>query len=62
MKIVRTGVRSVLKCSWTFLDVKLQHFGSERDIYIYIYIRTYLKSQLNTNMTELARFACSLIR
>ena len=31
-------------------------------IYIYICIRTYLKSQLNTNMTELARFARSLIR
>ena len=30
-------------------------------IYTYIYIRTYLKSQLNTNMTELARFARSLI-
>ena len=29
--------------------------------YKYIYIRTYLKSQLNTNMTELARFARSLI-
>ena len=30
-------------------------------IYTYIYIRTYLKSRLNTNMTELARFARSLI-
>ena len=29
-------------------------------VYIYIYIHTYLKSQLNTNMTELARFAHSL--
>ena len=28
---------------------------------MYIYIRTYLKSRLNTNMTELARFARSLI-
>ena len=27
----------------------------------YIYIRMYLKSQLNTNMTELSRFARSLI-
>ena len=30
MNIVRTGVRSVWKRSWTFLGVKLQHFGSER--------------------------------
>ena len=30
-------------------------------IHIYIYIRTYLKSQLNMNKTELARFARSLI-
>ena len=30
MNIVSTGVRSVKKRSWTFLGVKLQHFGSER--------------------------------
>ena len=30
MNIVRTGVRSVWKRSWTFLGVKLQHLGSER--------------------------------
>ena len=29
--------------------------------HIHIYIRTYLKSQLNTNKTELVRFARSLI-
>ena len=29
MNIARTGVRSVWKRSWTFLGVKLQHFGSE---------------------------------
>ena len=39
MNIVRTGVRSVWIRSWTFLGVKLQRFGSERDIYIYMYIR-----------------------
>ena len=32
MNIVRTGVRSVWKRSWTFLGVKLQHSGSQRDI------------------------------
>ena len=31
MNIVRTGVRSVWKRSWTFLGVELQHSGSERD-------------------------------
>ena len=30
MNIVRTGVRSVWKRSWTFLGVKLQRFGSKR--------------------------------
>ena len=30
MNIVRTGVRSVKNRSWTFLIVKLQHFGDER--------------------------------
>ena len=33
MNIVRTGVRSVWKRSWTFLGVKLQCFGSERVIH-----------------------------
>ena len=52
MNIVRTGVRSVSKCSWTFLDVLLQHFGSEAqscscsieisDTYVYIYIYVYI--------------------
>ena len=30
MNIVRTGLRSVWKRSWTFLGVKLQRFGSEK--------------------------------
>ena len=30
MNMVKTGIRSVWKRSWTFLGVKLQHFGSER--------------------------------
>ena len=38
VNIVRTGVRSVWKRSWTFLGVKLQHFGSQRVI-IYMVVR-----------------------
>ena len=34
MNIVRTGVRSVWKRSWTFLGVKLQRFGSKRVIQV----------------------------
>ena len=57
MNIVRTGVISVWKRSWTFLGVILQHFGSRRDIRIAFSIE--LRLRVSRSLRSLANYSQS---